>query len=189
MKKVLSLALAFLTLFALVGCSTTTSKEESNFRLLISDAPADIADFEYLNVTIDSMRLFDDEGGFEEREIDATVDLTQLIGALSTEVLETEIAPGTYTKVELHVAGVDAQTVSGEEAYIEVPSEKLQINNTFVISEDEVTTFVFDINIVRKGQDQEYNLLPVISESGVVGKDLDEEEVEEIDPEEPETEE
>ncbi len=189
MRKVLSFALVLLTVFALVGCTTSTSKEESNFRLLISDAPADIADFEYLNVTIDSMRLFTDQGDFEEREIDVTVDLTQLVGALSTEVLETEIAPGTYTKVELHVAKVDAQTVSGEEAYITVPSNKLQINNTFEISEDEVTTFVFDINIVRKGQGQEYNLLPVISESGVVGKDLDDDEVEEVEPDpEPEEE-
>ena len=185
MKKVLSLLLLFAFSTILFGCNAGTSEvTDSNFRLLISDAPADIADFEYLNVTIASMRIFTegvDGETSEVREIDVTVDLTQLIGELSTEVLATELTPGTYTKIELVVGSVDAATVSGDTAVIKVPSDKLQILNTFEVVEGELTTFVFDINIVRKGQGEEYNLLPVISESGVLGEDLDESEVEEVD--------
>ncbi|MFP4423970.1 MAG: DUF4382 domain-containing protein [Candidatus Woesearchaeota archaeon] len=159
-----------------------------NFRMLVSDAPADIADFDYLNVHIGKTRIINgNEEGFEERDVDVTVDLTELVGAASTEVLETELEPGVYSKIELYVKSVDA-TVGNESAQVMVPSEKLQIVKEFEIVEGNVTTFVFDINVVRKGQGNEYNLLPVISESGVVGKDLDESEVEEIEDNETEEE-
>ncbi|MFW5852875.1 MAG: DUF4382 domain-containing protein [Nanoarchaeota archaeon] len=158
-----------------------TQDGEENFRMLVSDAPADIADFDYLKVHIGKTRIFSDsEEGFEERDIDVTVDLTELVGEASTEVLETKLEPGVYSKVELYVTSVNA-SVDSASADVMVPSEKLQIVKEFEIVEGDVTTFVFDINVVRKGQGNEYNLLPVISESGVLGKDLDESEVEEVE--------
>ncbi|MGM5488638.1 MAG: DUF4382 domain-containing protein, partial [Nanobdellota archaeon] len=153
-----------------------------NFRMLVSDAPADIADFEYLKVELSKTRIFLGEE-FEVRNLNYTVDLTQLVGAVSTEVLETELEPGVYNKVELYVDSVDAR-VGNDSGDVMVPSGKLQIVKEFEIVEGEVTTFVFDINVIRKGQSTEYNLLPVISESGVVGKDLDESEVEEVEEDE-----
>ncbi|MGM5481305.1 MAG: DUF4382 domain-containing protein [Nanobdellota archaeon] len=154
-----------------------------NFRLLVSDAPADIADFDYLDIQLSKTRIFraeENESGFEEREINVTVDLTRLVGEVSTEVLSVELEPGNYSKIELYVDSVEAN-VDNETANVKVPSEKLQITNSFEIFEDNVTSFVFDINVVKKGPGSEYNLLPVISESGVVGKDLSEDEVTEVE--------
>ncbi|MGM5482176.1 MAG: DUF4382 domain-containing protein [Nanobdellota archaeon] len=168
--------------------SSETVTQGENFRMLVSDAPADIADFDNMDVELGRTRIFsENEAGFEERELDVTVDLTQLVGAASTEVLETELEPGVYNKVELYVDSIKA-TVNNESADVFVPSGKLQLVKSFEIVKDDVTTFVFDINVVRKGQGNEYNLLPVISESGVVGKDLAESEVEEVEENETEDE-
>ena len=160
----------------------TGEESGNNFRILVSDAPADIGDFEYLIVHFSSTRIFSN-GGFEERDLNASADLTQLVGGNSTEVLATELEPGTYNKIELYVGSVDAKA-SNNSADVTVPSGKLQIVSGFEIVEGEVTTFVFDINVVRKGHTNEYNLLPVISKSGVVGKDLDEDDIEEVEPDE-----
>lgn len=54
---------------------------------------------------------------------------------------------------------------------------KLQIVKPFEVGPGETLTFVFDITVVERGQTGEYNLLPVISESGVAGKDVQAREV------------
>ncbi len=170
--------------------SDDKGKEGDNFRLLVSDAPADIEDFEYLIVELSKTRIFKiggDGKGFEEKDLDASVDLTKVVGESSMEVLSTELEPGMYNKIELYVDSVDAKA-NGETANVMVPSGKLQIIKSFEVVDGQVTTFVFDINVVKKGQNNEYNLLPVISKSGVVGKDIDEDEVEEIEEEEEECE-
>ena len=58
-----------------------------------------------------------------------------------------------------------------------IPSGKLQIVKPFEIEPGEELSFVFDINVVRKGSEGGYNLLPVISESGVAGEDVEVEEI------------
>lgn len=241
------------------------TSDDSNFRLLISDMPADIGDFDRLDVTFDSARIFDggeddgdegdaqavddsdenpdgsgtdetpdgddgddnpdgddtdenpdgddgndnpggDEGddnpdgntdedstesntspegnetverrdGFYVLDInDATVDLTQVIGDRAMSVFEGELSEGSYQKIELHVSGIEG-IVDGEEAEVKVPSEKLQITTPFEIRAEETVDFVFDINVVKRGQQDRYILTPVISESGVAGEDVDVEEV------------
>lgn len=190
MKKILSVLLMSVFAFTLVACNASTDDPNtedpvSSFRLLVSDQPADIADFEYLNIPILHTRIFIEEDGeesFIEEDINVTVDLTQLVGSASIEVLELDLEPGDYTKIELYVdqPNIDAATVDKSAADIFVPSGKLMIENDFTIVEGEQVTFVFDINIIKKGQGTEYNLIPVISESGVVGEDLDESEVDEV---------
>jgi|GEM_PF-2355662 len=188
MKKLLSLLFIGIFAITLTACVSTTEDggQTSSFRLLISDQPADIADFETLNIPIISTRIFsetDGEESFVEEDINFTVDLTQLVGAKSIEVLELDLEPGTYTKIELFVdqENIDATTVDETDASIFVPSGKLMIENDFEIIEGEQVTFVFDINIVKRGPGTEYNLTPVITESGVVGDDLDESEVDEVE--------
>ena len=228
---------------------STSTDGDGNFRLLISDMPADIGDFDELNVTLDYARIFDgggenedeetesdggsDDGGDEDEEsggeegdestdseetdgddadggneteeetedetsdgverkrdfyrLDlegATVDLTQVVGDKAVSVFEGGLSPGSYEKIELHVESVEG-IVDGEQATVKVPSEKLQITHPFEISADEPVDFVFDINVVKRGQGNDYNLTPVISESGVAGKDV---EVEEVDEDEDEDE-
>ena len=208
--------------------SSDESGSVGNFRLLISDLPADIGDFDSLEVTFDRARIFgagevddgesaDDTGsasateaddasgspdgdegddaeaddttdeadgddrngrGFFELDLDgATVDLTQVVGGKAMEVFDGELEPGQYNKIELYAADIEG-IVDGELAEVKIPSEKLQIVKPFEVTADEAVTFVFDINVVKKGHGG-YNLLPVIAKSGIVGEDV---EVEEVDP-------
>lgn len=198
--------------------STDGTGAGGTFRLLISDLPADIGDFDRLDVSFDSARIFDGgiEGADDEAEADgpddgdetdsadaddetdttddlernqgfyvldldgATVDLTQVIGDRAMSVFEGELSEGTYEKIELHVAAIEG-IVDGDEAAVTVPSEKLQITNSFEITGDEPVEFVFDINVVKRGPEGGYNLTPVISKSGVNGKDVDVEEIDDED--------
>ncbi|MEZ3166702.1 DUF4382 domain-containing protein [Halorubrum ejinorense] len=217
-----------------------------SFRLLISDAPADIADFDRLDVTLDEARVFqsggegededseadedtespdddesdaagnetdteddptgnetdteddaeeeveseDDDSETEEEDDaegsrgytvvdleDATVDLTQVIEDDAIAVFDGEIPAGSYEKIELEVSAVQG-IVDGGEVDVKLPSEKLQITNGFEVTPDGSVSFVFDINVVKRGPNNGYILKPVISGSGVAGRDV---EVNEID--------
>ncbi|MDQ2073968.1 DUF4382 domain-containing protein [Haloarcula sp. H-GB4] len=208
------------------------------FRLLISDQPAAIGDFDSLNVSFSEARIFhakdseetdesddatetgptetatseatdtktaeatetettdddDTEGededtgeeeneeadggdsSFEVRDLDgATVDLTEVVGDKAIGVLDGELEAGRYSKIELYAESVDG-VVNGESVDVKIPSEKLQLTKPFEVVAGESVDFVFDINVVKKGNGG-YNLLPVISESGVAGKDVAVEEV------------
>ena len=101
-------------------------------------------------------------------------------------ILNTSLETGNYSKLELYVEEVNAVLVSNETADVKIPSEKLQIVKPFEIKKNKTTKFVFDINVVKKGHSNEYNLLPVIAKSGVVGEDVSD--VEEVETEEEEEE-
>jgi len=221
------------------GGDTTDSQDVGTFRLLISDQPVAIDEFDSLEVSFDRARVFrsgDDEdegdaeageeatptatgtatpegnetaattdatitetpgddadgedeeedddgdeedgdgGGFSEIDLEgATVDLTQVLGKKALGVFEGGLPAGRYTKIELYAAAVDG-IVDGESVDVKIPSGKLQIVKPFEIEAGSTVSFVFDINVVKKGNNG-YNLLPVISESGVAGKDVEVEEV------------
>lgn len=184
-----------------------------SFRLLISDQPAAIEDFDSLDVTLSSARIFrtgdseeitaaavtgtaaessnptaanatvnetaGEEGqGFIEFDLDSvTVDLTQVIGDRAVSVLAEELEAGRYAGIELHVASAEG-VVDGEAVDVKVPSNRLRIIRPFEIGADQELDFVFDINVVRKGPNGGYNLLPVIGKSGVAGRDI---EIDEVD--------
>lgn len=157
-----------------VGNDKSDEKGKGMLDLEVTDAPADIGDFKSLEVTFSSVRIHSGEG-FEERELDTrTVDLTQLIG-VSVSVLEIELDVGTYSKIEMFIEEAIGVLDDGEDTVVEVkvPSNKLMIQKNFEIVQGEVTEFVFDINVVKKGNQNEYNLLPVIAKSGVKGKDIE----------------
>ncbi len=164
-------------------------KGKGELKLLVSDAPADIGDFEYLIIEFSEARIFRaNSSNHETFSLEGkSADLTELIDEKALEILTAELESGRYNKIELYVESVDAQ-VDNESVEVKVPSDNLKIVKAFDIVPDEETTFVFDINVVKKGQGG-YNLLPVIAKSGVVGKDIDDDEVDEIDNEEDEVEE
>lgn len=208
----------------LAGCSGSDSDSEDGstargtFRLLISDQPVAIDDFDSLDVTLSAARVFradEDEAitpgvvngteserttspsdnttdddtedpedgeseGFVEFDLDSvTVDLTQVKGDRAVSVLEGELDEGQYSGVELRVASAEG-VVDGEAVDVMVPSNRLRIIKPFEVGGAEALNFVFDINVIQKGQSGGYNLLPVIGKSGVAGEDVD---VEEIDTE------
>ena len=124
-----------------------------------------------------------DENGFFILDLDGqSVDLTDVLGDKAIRVWEGELDEGEYDKIELHIHSADGiLKETGDSVDVKVPSEKLQIVHSFEVTAEETTGFVFDINVVAKGQTGGYNLLPVISESGVVGDDVD---IEDVTPDE-----
>lgn len=148
------------------------------FTLLISDKPADIADFSTLQVNLSHARVFranntnETESNWTILDLNGTwVELTGLVGNKSLPVLNGTLEAGNYTKIELHLTETYG-LVNGTEAEVKVPSGKLMITMNFTVVANETTMFVFDMHVVKKGNGG-YNLRPVISESGVVGKDLE----------------
>lgn len=179
---------ALVAIIVLSGCAQPSGEVEapSTFRLLISDAPADIGDFDSVLVTFSKMRAFRasppaGEPAWVEKSISGdAVDLTRLVGDLTYPLLEVDLGAGEYTKLELYINTITA-TADGEIVEVKVPSNKLQITKQFTVSGVDTTNFVFDMNVVKKGATDEYNLQPVIEESGVVGKEIRKEKVKECD--------
>lgn len=216
------------------GTGDGPAEPTGTFRLLISDQPVAIDQFDELNVSLDRARIFRGEGqeddDDEETETEtptptptptptatpngtttqtvnatetasptpteteedddedeqegffvidlegATVDLTEVVGEKAIGVFDGELPEGRYSKIELYAADVEG-IVDSEQVAVTIPNGKLQIVKPFEVVAGETLSFVFDINVVEKGQTGEYSLLPVISESGVAGKDVDVDEI------------
>lgn len=176
MKKILVAALLAAAL--VTGCTAFQDAQTGEFELLVSDQQAAIGDFSSLEVSFSEVRVFPGENATNETEegytsIDAgdrSVDLTTVVGASAESLVNASLEAGNYSKIELHVSGVDA-VVDGESVAVQVPSEKLMITQPFTIAPNRTTRFVFDIHVVQAGATGRYVLRPVISESGVVGED------------------
>lgn len=167
LTSILVVSLLVIITLGVSGCLQQQEIKENNFKLYISDRKADIDDFDSLNVAFDKTRIFNANGSFEVFDLNnSEVDLTKLKGANATEILNTSLDPGNYTKIELYVSEVTG-VVNNSKVEVMVPSEKLQILSNFTIKKNETTRFVFDITVVEKGATGEYNLIPVINESGV----------------------
>lgn len=176
----MELRLAALLAFAVIasGCTagpSASTEETGNFELYVSDQPSDISDFSYLNVTIGEARIFSDRvnnsSDLRRFDVNRTVDLTEVVGDEAESVLEEDLEPGTYRKVELHTGDI-LGVVENETVDVKVPSEKLMMTEDFEVSVNRTTEFVFDITVVKKGSNG-YNLIPVVSESGVAGEDTE----------------
>ncbi len=164
------------------GSGTTPPPATVNFRLLVSDAPANIGDFDSLVVAFSKARVFQTEAKYRDIELNNTsVDLTTVTDQKAVEVANEYLESGNYTKIELYASSVTG-IVGGKNVEVKIPSNKLQIVKPFEIGGSSPVKFVFDINVVKTGQG--YNLLPVIGTSGKVGKDISESEVKEISKEE-----
>lgn len=171
-------AMAVITLAVLAGCTGGTSGDTGTFELLVSDQRAAIDDFDSLTVTFSEARVFQGENeSFETFDIsDQQADLTQLQGARAQSLLNASLEAGTYGGVQLMASNVTG-VVDGETVAVKLPSERLHITNDFTITPNATTRFVFDIQVVLRGnaqQNEGYILKPVISESGVVGEDVGE---------------
>ncbi|MFB6145839.1 MAG: DUF4382 domain-containing protein [Candidatus Nanohaloarchaea archaeon] len=172
MKAKHSLALVLVVLVA-SGCTQSRSNSSNNgtFELMVSDQPSAIGDFSTLNVTFSSARVFPANNSSITFDLDSpTVDLTQLKGSKAQAILRRNLSAGSYTKIELNVENTNG-VVNGSEVNVKVPSNKLMITKNFEVRPNGTTSFVFDIQVVERGN-QGYNLLPVISNSGVAGEDV-----------------
>ena len=170
----------FAAVVAVSGCTSTSTASEGQFELLVSDQAAAIDDFDYLNVEFSEARIFatgNDTVNATRINLNNTssADLTQLRGASAESLVNTSLSTGNYSKIELHVENVNA-SVDNESVDVKVPPGKLMITKPFEIRPNETTSFVFDIQVTLRGNEQNnqgYILRPVISESGVAGEDVE----------------
>lgn len=146
--------------------------KNGNFVFYLSDAPNDIANFESLSITVDSVELRPQSGPAVSMTVEAEpVDLVPLQGDIAQEIWRGDVPPGDYKAVLLHVSAVEGILASsGQSADVVLPSDRLRISMDFSVSGDEATSFVFDVTVHRTGNAGEgarYILSPQASESGV----------------------
>jgi hypothetical protein len=197
----------------------TSGNAVGTINFYISDQPGAIEDFEHLNVTIDEVAFQKADGDADEDEAtatntstgdgaeaadedesdwqtfevdDRTVDLTELKGANATLLQEFEVENGTYTQVRISVNEINGTLTDGSSADVKLPSERLRINQQFTVGDNESVDFVYDINVVKRGNSGSYNIKPVASQSGTDvpidrvdddGEEMDEEDAADADDE------
>jgi hypothetical protein len=167
MKK-LFVMFCILTSILLFACSP--SAEQSSLTIYVSDAPADINEFDYVNVTFDSVRICPEGEQPQRLAIDnlSAVNLKDVQGEKKSFLVNTTVEPANYTSMELYVETVEA-SIDGETVDVKVPSEKLQLTKPFTVAPGQNTEFVFDIQVVLRGNEQNnqgYILRPNIGASG-----------------------
>lgn len=143
---------------------------EGNFAFLISDDVNAIGDFDSVMVTISKigLQLGGEAGKWIEFNPEVEkVDLTLLPGDKAQVVWRGNVPEGKYTKVFIHVTGVQGVVKETKQTVeVELPSQKLQISKAFDVSADTVTSFVYDITVVEAGKSGKYILKPQVGQSG-----------------------
>ncbi|WP_128477106.1 DUF4382 domain-containing protein [Halorussus pelagicus] len=150
---------------------TTTGEDATDdasaMNLYLSDEENAMGDFEHLNVSISKVGVKQEGGNWTEHDVDnRTVDLTTLPGANATRLGTFDVANGTYDTVFVHVDEVNGTLTDGEQVRVKLPSQKLQIHQSFTVGANESIDYVFDISVFKAGKSGKYILKPVISESG-----------------------
>ncbi|KAF5412139.1 MAG: hypothetical protein C5S38_08665 [Candidatus Methanophagaceae archaeon] len=169
--------------------TTTPSLESPSkgyFQLLISDVvPVKFSDFDRIVVNFSHAEIYktgNDSIAYRTIDLNGTgVDLTQVVGKKARQIATISLCPGKYSEIELYILDVHGVLANGQVANISGPkSKKLQIVKNFWIEPNKTTKFVFDIYVFGRGNTNNYGLIPVPNDSGVIGKDLKEEDVEVI---------
>jgi len=157
----------------------TPGSVSQNFRLLISDDKNAIEDFKCLYVNISKIGMHHVSGTDNESgewlefppEVDI-VDLRPLVGEKAQAIWSGDIPSGNYTKVFIYVSNVwgNLTDIYGSDIVeVKLPSNKLHISKPFVVTDDSVTSFVYDIAVVAAGNKDKgakYILKPQIANSG-----------------------
>lgn len=138
------------------------SGETGNMEMAVGEVVSEDAVFDSLTVTFSQARVYSPDSGWTETVMDDTpVNLTDLEGSGTATIANLTLEAGDYTKVELVVDAVAAQ-VDGEDVDVFVPSGKLKVVGKFSVFEDGTAGYDFDLRIVKRGNQDAYNLLPVI---------------------------
>ncbi len=148
------------------------ANSSGNFLFMVSDDVNAIDEFSTVNVTIDKVWLL--KAGEEEEWVEFTpstqqFDLALLPGEKTQELWQGNIPIGDYTRVVIFVKQVQGVLKTGDTVEITLPSDKLQIKSSFTVSVDSVTSFTYDLTVVKTGNDKQgfkYLLKPQAGESG-----------------------
>ncbi len=143
-----------------------------NFAFLVSDEVNALSDFSALNVTIEKVSAL--QGANSSRWVEFTpevkeFDLTLLPGNLTQQLWRGDLPEGEYNKVVISVAAVRGTLKSsGEILDIKLPSSKLQLDLPFQVGAANVTSFTYDLTVIKTGgaRNTKYLLKPQVGESG-----------------------
>jgi len=150
---------------------------EGNFVFLVSDEVNAIDDFTDLKVWIEKVGLL--QSGSSERWVEFATevkefDLTLLPGDKTQELWRGNIPEGEYTKVVMYVTQVRGTLkATGQTIEIKLPSNKLQMSKPFQVSAGSITSFTYDLTVVRTGNARnggKYLLKPQVADSGATQK-------------------
>jgi hypothetical protein len=162
------------TIFPVISPPLTVSgpSANGNFVFLVSDEVNAISDFTSIDVTIEKVGLFKSSSDRQWIEFVPEVkqfDLTLLPGSETQVLWRGDVPEGDYSKVVIYVGSVQSTLKSnGATIDIKLPSNKLQISSTFQVSASVVTSFTYDLTVVKAGnaRNVKYILKPQIGESG-----------------------
>jgi hypothetical protein len=151
----------------------TEANANGNFIFLVSDDVNAIADFSTVNVTIEKVWLL--QNGEQEQWVEfipqtKEFNLASLPGDETQKLWQGNIPLGEYSRVVIFIIEVQGVLkATGETIEIKLPSDKLQVKIPFTVSADSVTTFTYDLTVVKTGNAQDggkYLLKPQAGESG-----------------------
>jgi hypothetical protein len=150
---------------------TATPSATGNFALLISDEVNAIDEFESVIVKINRIGLqMSDNGSWVEFPPEvAEVDLTTVPGDASQKIWQGDVPHGEYSRVFVYVDNISGVLkATGQPTEIKLPSHKLHLSVSFVVSDNTVTSFTYDMTVVATGNQQnvKYILKPQVGESG-----------------------
>lgn len=155
----------------------STPSAEGNFVFLVSDEVNAIGDFTDLNISIEKVGLL--QSGSSERWVEFATevkefDLTLLPGDKTQELWRGNIPEGEYNKVVMYVSQVRGTLkATGQTIEIKLPSNKLQMSKPFQVSAGNITSFTYDLTVVKTGNARnggKYLLKPQVADSGASQK-------------------
>jgi len=146
---------------------------DGNFIFMVSDDVNAIEDFSIVNVTIEKVWLLktgDQEEWVEFTPTTPEFNLAALPGDITQVLWQGNVPTGEYTRVVIQVSEVTGILLASNETIkIKLPSEKLQVKIPFTVSADSVTSFTFDLTVVKTGNAEDgykYLLKPQADQSG-----------------------
>lgn len=150
----------------------TSPSPTGNFAFLVSDDVNALADFSDLFVTVDNISLL--QTGNATKWVDfapetSQFDLTLLPGDKTQQLWRGNVPEGNYSQVVISVSEVHGTLkATGETISIKLPSDKLKLSQGFTVSNDSVTSFVYDLTVIHtgNGKNGKYILKPQAASSG-----------------------
>jgi hypothetical protein len=145
---------------------------EGNFVFLVSDEVNAIADFSSLNASVTRVSLQQLDNSSRRVEFSPEVpefDLTLLPGEVTQQIWRGNVPPGWYSDVVIHLSGVNGVLKSsGQKIVLKLPSNKLSLSVPFEVSSEGVTSFTYDLTVIKTGKAQngKHILKPQVDQSG-----------------------